>query len=132
MTKMVSNLSRRALLRGSLLGAGLVGLRAFATGLPMRWVLGDRSVRAEDLPPPQYLILSTSALGDPLNANCPGSLVQGAESNPLPGMAATTMQLGTKSVKAAACWGTLPAELRARMTFFHHRTYTNAHSEHPK
>ncbi len=132
MSKIDKNLSRRALLRGSLLGAGLVGLRSFASGLPASWLLGDRTVRAEDAPPPQYLILSTSAQGDPLNANCPGSLVAGVESNPLPGMEPTQLALGSQTVRGAAAWATLPTELRARMAFFHHRTYTNAHPEHRK
>jgi uncharacterized protein (DUF1501 family) len=132
MTKQNPSVSRRALLRGSLLGAGAVGLRAFATGLPASWILGQRQVRAQDAPPPQYLILSTSQLGDPLNANCPGSYVTGVDSNPLPGMEATNVQLGSQTARAAACWGTLPAELRARMAFFHHRTYSNAHPEHRK
>jgi hypothetical protein len=127
-----SKLSRRTLLRGSALGAGFLGLRAFATGLPASWLLGDRTVRAEDVPPPQFLILSTSALGDPLNAGSPGSLVAGVDENPLPGMEAATVQLGSQSAKGAACWATLPAALRARMSFFHHRTYTNAHPEHRK
>jgi hypothetical protein len=125
-------LSRRALVRGSLLGAGLVGLRSFASGLPASWLLGARTVRAQDVPPPQYLILSTSALGDPLNASAPGSYVTGTENNPLPGMEPTMVQLGSQSARGAACWATLPAALRARMSFFHHRTFTNAHPEHRK
>jgi hypothetical protein len=129
---MVRTLSRRALVRGSLFGAGLWGLRSFATGLPASWLLGDRTVRAEDAPPPQYLILSTSAQGDPLNAIAPGSYVAGAESNPLPGMEAKMVQLGSQSVKAAAPFATLPSALRERLAFFHHRTYTNAHPEHRK
>src|SRR5262245_47026260 len=127
-----NKLSRRALVRGSLLGAGLVGLRSFASGLPASWLLGDRTVSAQDVPPPQYLILSTSALGDPLNASAPGSYINGTENNPGPGLEPTMIQLGSQSVKGAACWGTLPAALRSRMSFFHHRTFANAHPEHGK
>jgi Protein of unknown function (DUF1501) len=124
--------SRRELLLGSLFGAGLVGLRSLASGLPARWLLGDRVAHAADLPTPQYLILATSGAGDPMNANCPGSYLGGTENNPLPELAAGNVQLGAATVRGAACWSTLPAPLRARMSFFHHRTYTNAHPEHRK
>ncbi len=124
--------SRRDLLLASLCGAGLVGLRSLVTGLPVRWLLGDRVAHAADVPVPQYLILATSGAGDPMNANCPGSYVPGVENNPLPEMAATSVALGARSAKGAACWAALPAALRARMAFFHHRTYTNAHPEHRK
>jgi hypothetical protein len=127
-----ARLSRRALMGGAVLGAGLVGLRAFATGLPVSWLLGDRTVRAEGAATPQYLILATSGLGDPMNANCPGAYVAGSEPNPLADMAPTPVQLGAQTVRGAACWAALPAALRARMSFFHHRTYTNAHPEHRK
>lgn len=123
--------SRRTLLRGALLGAGLVGLRSFATGLPKSWLLGERVARAEGLTP-QFLILATSGNGDPLNANAPGSFVAGAQNSPLPELAAAAVTFGSESYQAAKCWGSLPDELRARMAFFHHRTYTNAHPEHRK
>ena len=73
---------RRKLLKGAILGAGLVGLRCLATGLPKSWLLGDRIAHAADLSP-QFLILATSGQGDPLNANAPGSFVQGAENSPI-------------------------------------------------
>jgi hypothetical protein len=78
------------------------------------------------------LILATSGQGDPLNANAPGSFVEGAQNSPLPELAATSVKLGANDYQAAKCWGTLPEELRARLSFFHHRTYTNAHPEHRK
>jgi hypothetical protein len=123
--------SRRRLLKSALLGAGLVGLRSFATGLPKSWLLGERVAHAEGLTP-QFLILATSGNGDPLNANAPGSFVPGAENSPLPELAAADVTFGGESYQAAKCWGSLPEELRARLAFFHHRTYTNAHPEHRK
>jgi len=123
--------SRRRLLKSAVLGAGLVGLRSLATGLPKSWLLGERVARAEGLTP-QFLILATSGNGDPLNANAPGSFVQGAQNSPLPELAATAVTFGSETYQAAKCWGSLPDELRARMAFFHHRTYTNAHPEHRK
>jgi hypothetical protein len=123
--------SRRRLLQSVVFGAGLVGLRAFATGLPKSWLLGERVAHAEGLTP-QFLILATSGNGDPLNANAPGSFVAGAENSPLPELAAAPVTFGGASYQAAKCWGSLPDELRERMAFFHHRTYTNAHPEHRK
>ena len=82
MSKASMGISRRGLLHGSLLGAGLVGLRAFATGLPKTWLLGERTAYAAE-PTPQFLILATSGQGDPLNVNVPGSYVAGAQNSPL-------------------------------------------------
>lgn len=123
--------SRRTLLKSAVFGAGLVGLRSLVTGVPLSWFSGERVAHAQDVSP-QFLILSTSSSGDALNANAPGSFVQGAQNNPLPGLEADSVQFGAASYRAAQCWGTLPAEMRARMAFFHHRTYTNAHPEHRK
>jgi uncharacterized protein (DUF1501 family) len=122
---------RRKLLKTAIFGAGLLGLRSVATGLPKSWFWGERVAYA-DAPTPQYLILATSGNGDPLNANAPGSFVPGAENSPIPELAAADVSFGEGSYTAAKCWGSLPAELRARMAFFHHRTYTNAHPEHRK
>lgn len=130
MTKNV-RASRRRLLKAAAFGAGFVGLRALATGLPKSWLLGDRVAYAETLAP-QFLILATSSNGDPLNANAPGSFVAGAQNSPLPELAAADVTFGETAHQAAKCWGDLPAELRARLAFFHHRTYTNAHPEHRK
>jgi hypothetical protein len=123
--------TRRRLLKSAVLGAGLVGLRSLATGLPKSWILGDRVAHAETTTP-QFLILATSGQGDPLNANAPGSFVNGTQNNPLPELAAASVKFGESSYQAAKCWNTLPEELRARLAFFHHRTYTNAHPEHRK
>ena len=68
--------TRRDVLRGGLLGAGWVGLRAVATGLPISVLLDP--ARAEALAAmrstkARFLVLSLSTCGDPLNANVPGS-----------------------------------------------------------
>jgi hypothetical protein len=123
--------TRRKLLKGAVLGAGLVGLRSLATGLPKSWILGDRVAHAQGITP-QFLILATSGQGDPLNANAPGSFVPGAQNSPIPELAAAEVAFGSSSYQAAKCWSNLPPELRQRMAFFHHRTYTNAHPEHRK
>src|SRR6187549_3146354 len=102
--------SRRRLLQG-MFAVGSVGLRALATGLPLGFLLDAR--RAVAAPSssrePQFLILATSAAGDPFNANCPGSYVPRAENNPHPELAATEIRLGGTVVKGAKCWAALPA-----------------------
>lgn len=123
--------TRRKLLKTAIFGAGLVGLRSLATGLPKSWILGERIAHAADVTP-QFLILATSGNGDPLNANAPGSFVKGAENSPLPELAAADVTFGAGTYRAAQCWSALPDALRARLAFFHHRTYTNAHPEHRK
>ncbi|MEO6603407.1 MAG: DUF1501 domain-containing protein [Polyangiaceae bacterium] len=125
------NLSRRRVLEG-LFATGGLGLRALATGLPLGFLLGERHAAAASPADAQFLILATSAAGDPFNANCPGSYVLGAENNPHLELGPTEVRLGAASVKAAQCWANLPEGLRARLCFFHHRTDTNAHPEHSK
>jgi len=126
------NSARRRLLATGLLGAGVVGLRSLVTGLPRSWLLGERVARAADPVAPQFLIFATSSQGDPLNANAPGSFVAGAENSPIPQLAPSSVSFGDSSHQAAQVWGELPEALRARLAFFHHRTYTNAHPEHRK
>ena len=72
MTKM----TRRDGLLAGLFGAGTIGLRALATGLPAWYLLNPNRATAQDLQCAinaktnlQYLIVSTSSNGDPLNCN---------------------------------------------------------------
>ena len=132
--------ARRALLRGG--GAALL-LRALALGLPPGWLLAAGAARparsplsllaagdalAQSAPRAlQTLILSTSSAGDPVNANCPGSYVMGAENNPL--LPAARVALGAGGARGAAVWGELPEELRARLAFIHLKPHAVAHPE---
>jgi hypothetical protein len=57
-----------------------LGLKAFVTGLPTWYLLNPSRATAQDLQCAinakanlQYLIVSTSSNGDPLNCNCPGT-----------------------------------------------------------
>jgi hypothetical protein len=129
---------RRALLDG-LFGAGWLGLRALATGVPVAVLANPRRALAGydascfDKAKAQYLILSTSGSGDPLNANVPGTFAYpdiAHSADPL--MAKTTFTLGAQSVEAAAPWATLPQNVLDRTTFFHHTTLTNNHANQPK
>jgi hypothetical protein len=79
------------------------------------------------------LILNTSGLGDPLNGNVPGTYADPGIVHPSdPTMAATAMTIGGASYQAAAPWATLPSDVLARTSFFHHATLTNAHPNQPK
>lgn len=132
--------SKRRFLRNSLYGAGLLGLRALASGLPVAMLANPRKAAAEtpvcktgSLPGAQYLILITSGGGDPLNANVPGTYNDpGIYHSASPTMAPTDMTFGTTKVKAALPWASLDPTILARTSFFHHATYTNAHGDHPK
>src|SRR6202034_1996967 len=74
--------SRRDALLSTLFGAGCVGLRALATGLPASFLLDPRKALAQTAAAgpvcatqskAQYIIFSTSGNGDPINASVPGT-----------------------------------------------------------
>jgi len=131
---------RRRTILGGLFGAGMLGLRALATGVPAAILANPRRALADTDPTTcaspakaQYLILSTSGSGDPLNANVPGTYDFPAIAHSLdPLMAKTPFKLGGTSVEAAAPWATLPQPLLDRTTFFHHTTLTNNHANQNK
>jgi hypothetical protein len=126
--------ARRTLLKSTLFGASGLGLRALATGLPVSFLSRPLDALADgltctDKARAQYLIISTSAAGDPLNANAPGTydfpdIAHAAD----PSMAPTPLMLGGKARTAAQIWSTLPPWVLARTTFFHHATFTNNHA----
>src|SRR3569623_2541 len=97
--------SRRSILKSSLFGAGLLGLRSLATGIPTKILakgplaLADGTVDARtDASKAQFLILATSGSGDPLNANAPGTYGTGPLATIAhtqdPTMVATQLSLG--------------------------------------
>ena len=72
-------MNRRQALMSTLFGAGYIGLRALATGLPAAVLLNPRRALAMGMPSgcgsaakAQFIILNTSGNGDPINANVPG------------------------------------------------------------
>lgn len=138
----MSMLNRRRLLQGTLAGAGLIGLRAMATGLPISFLLDPKSVRAQDAcgdaTGAQYLILSMSASGDALNCNVPGTYDLPAtfasgtvnHSDPMDlSMTPGSMTIGGKQWTAAKPWTSLAKETLDRTVFFHHSTGTANHGE---
>jgi hypothetical protein len=137
-------ISRRDAVFKLLFGAGLLGLRSLASGVPASVLLNPRRAMAAGgdagdgeaapaLTNPQFVIYSTSYNGDPVNCNCPGTYDDPGIYHPGdPSMAATTMTLGGRSVKAAQIWSTLPAAVLAQTCFFHHGTYTIIHPDEVK
>ncbi len=135
--------SRRRLLLGALLGAGGVGLRALATGLPATLLLDPRRALAGDPSSPlpsaasrdraQLVLFATSAAGDPMSNNVPGTYDDPAIVHPAdPAMAPSPITLGGKTYQAAAPWSTLPRRVLDRTTFWHIMTNTPVHPREPE
>ncbi|MCU0685718.1 MAG: DUF1501 domain-containing protein [Polyangiaceae bacterium] len=129
--------SRRSVLQTFLFGAGAIGLRSLATGLPIGLLADPRRALAADgacldAAGAQFLVLSTSGQGDPLNANAPGAYADGVDHPDDPAVAKAPVDLGGKLVDGAKPWALLPASVRSRACFFHHATQTNNHSNQPK
>src|SRR5512132_1127170 len=135
-------ITRRDALRGALAGAGLIGLRAMATGLPISFLLNPSIARSDEacaaMNASQFLILSMSANGDALNVNVPGTydlpatFAAGSVNHSDPtdlSMAPTTLSLAGKKWTAAKPWAGLPQAVLDRTVFFHHRTGTANHGE---
>ena len=155
---MTMRISRRQGLLG--LFGGSLGLKAFVTGLPAWYLLNTRRATAQDLQCAitarenlQYLILSVSSNGDPLNCNVPGTYEQPAIVHPTQtAMEMVPVMLGDKSYGAALPWsdpsvmsptdvamgvatpatGQLTSAVLGRTAFFHHRTGTTVHGDQPK
>lgn len=129
-------ISRRNILLSTLFGAGAVGLKSFATGLPLSSFLPIKEAKAADPPActkPQYVLLLTSGQGDPLNANVPGTYEDPGIYHPAdPLMASKAMTIGGRTLNAATPWADLPSSLASRTAFFHHGTYTNSHGDHAR
>jgi hypothetical protein len=129
-------LNRREAMLSMLFGAGLVGLRSLASGIPAAILLNPRRAMASAdagapaFKNPQYVIYSTSSNGDPVNCNAPGTYDDPGIQHPNdPSMVATPMTFGARTVNGAQIWSTLPASVLARTCFFHHGTYTVIHSD---
>lgn len=122
--------NRRDFLRS---GLGLA-VTAMATGLAPRWLREKIVPEASGAATPTLLILATSSEGDPLNACTPGSYVPGTvrPTGDAMELVAADVDLGGKLVKGAAAWAALPATLRSRLAFIHHRTFAVAHSDYDR
>jgi hypothetical protein len=130
--------TRRNVLMTTLFGAGYVGLRALATGIPAAVLGRGRAAFAQGAPAcldrgkAQFIILNTSGGGDPINANVPGTyddvrITHSAD----PTMAATRTTFGGKATTAALPWTQLPQSVRDRTAFWHLMTNTPVHPDEP-
>ncbi len=131
-------LSRRQALLSALYGAGGLGLRALATGLPASFLLDPARALANGLPTcsdqakAQFFIISTSGNGDPINPYVPGcyadpNITHSAD----PVVAATALQLGSHQTTAAKPWASLPQSVLDRTSFWHLMTNTPVHPQEP-
>jgi hypothetical protein len=132
---MTMNLTRRKLLLETLFGAGLWGLRSLATGIPLSVLANPRRAAAQTAGCPsntaaQYILLSSSGDGDPLNANVPGMYtIPDIAHPPDVTMAPLPLTLSGQAFTAATPWAQLPQALLDRTCFFHHGTYTVVHPD---
>lgn len=135
--------TRRQAMLQLLFGPSLIGLRAAVSGIPASVLLAAPSARADELREanakaaalqnPQFVVFSTSQLGDPINCNAPGTYENPAIYHPPePDLAATPINLGSSSVKGGKLWASLPAQMLAQTCFFHHSTYTAVHPDQTK
>jgi hypothetical protein len=118
-----------------LFGAGLVGLRSLATGLPVGVLLDPRKALA-DVPAcptqPQFILLNTSRDGDPIGCNVPGTYEDANIVHPQDAsMVATRLTLRGQPYMAAAPWAKLPQATLDRTCFAHIMTNTPIHPKEP-
>ena len=122
-------ISRRQALLSTLFGAGYVGLRALATGLPAAFLLDPRRALAQTAAAcpgasgaAQFIILSTSGNGDPINASVPGTYVDpNIVHSPDPTMAPTSLTLAGQHVHGGGAVGDAAAERpRPHVLLAHH------------
>ncbi len=128
--------TRRQALLNTMFGAGMVGLRALATGLPAAFFINPRKALADACANPskaQYVIFSTSAGGDPINAGAPGTYADPKIiHSPVSGMAAAPLTLAGKSYTAAGPWSArCPQNVLDRTVFWHLMTNTPIHPKEP-
>jgi hypothetical protein len=149
----MTKITRRDGLLAGLFGSGYIGLRALATGLPAWYLLNPHRATAQDLQCAinaktnlQYLIVSTSSNGDPINCNCPGTYEATGIVHPAdPEVEKTMLTIGGQSYGAALPWadpsvtnaaaantGQFASAVLARTSFFHYRTGTTVHGDQPK
>jgi hypothetical protein len=148
---MKQTIARRTFLLKSALSFGSLSMQSLVTGLPVSFLAGtglasmsNRAFAADDY---KYLIVSHMRTGDPINTNMPGTYpaIDGDMNDVLSQIDHPTVadagaraagfevpvefKLGNVNVKAAEPWSTLPQDLRAKMGFWHHGTYVNAHTD---
>lgn len=137
-------MNRRQALFTTLFGAGGVGLRALATGLPAAFFLDPRKAMAAGPDagacgagkPAQYFIVSINERGCPINATTPGThgvpgVILAPSNAGGVNMTPTKLSQNGVSVTGAYPWSTLPQAVLDRTLFFHMATNNNGHGELP-
>ncbi|MFI5306184.1 MAG: DUF1501 domain-containing protein [Polyangiales bacterium] len=133
-------ITRREAVLSTLFGAGLLGLRSLATGLPASLLLDPRRALAQAAKSgcgaagnAQFVIFNTSGNGDPINASVPGTYEDPAiVHSPDPAMAPAQLRISGQTFTAAAPWATLPQAVLDRTCFFHMMTNTPVHPKEPQ
>src|SRR6266481_395350 len=100
-------MNRRDALMGLLFGGGMLGLRSIASGLPAALITNRRRALA-DVPATcgsssraQFVIFNTSAQGDPISNNAPGTYLDSNIVHPKdPQMAPASVMVGGQSWQA--------------------------------
>lgn len=116
---------RREFIAGLFTAAGGIGLQSLLLGLPPAF-LARRAMAAEAVDP-TFLVFTSRRAADPVNANVPGTYINGIIHNrDFPGV---DFNLGNVRVKAAKPWADLPQGFRSHLNFFHLQTGTSSHNE---
>jgi hypothetical protein len=132
-------ISRRQALLSTLFGAGYVGLRTLATGLPASFLLNPRRALADTgtstcgaTGKAQFIVFNTSGNGDPINASVPGTYEDpNISHSPDPTMAKANLTIQGQTYAAATPWTTLPQNVLDRTCFWHLMTNTPVHPKEP-
>jgi hypothetical protein len=129
--------TRRRMLLSTLFGAGGVGLRALATGLPAAFLANPRRALADlaaCVPEKaQSIIFSTSAAGDSINCSVPGTYEDPMiVHSPDPALAPKPLVIRGQTYTAGAPWAALPQKVLDRTVFWHLMTDTPVHSKQPE
>jgi len=133
-------LKRRQFLNLFGLGTSALGIRSVLSGLPIDFLVQPQRALAafEDkkkldaASDAQFLLISSSETGDPVNCNVPGTYEDPTIYHPAsPMFAATKFMLGDVTVTAAKTWTQLDVSTLSRTCFFHHATYSGIHTELP-
>lgn len=128
------DLTRRETLLRFLFGAGGIGLRALATGLPVSFLMNPRRALAQAAGQPQYVVFNTTGGGDPIGTNCPGTY-EDPNIYHSPGITQTSLTLNGNAYQTGHPWATpssggfLPQSVLDRTQFWHIMTNTPVHAK---
>jgi len=135
MSNKLKSKQRRDFIQNCLVANGAIGLRSLLLGLPPQYLLRGDVTAANAAK--KFLIFSERRLADPVNANIPGTYVEGirhAKVSEAGDIAAgfetpVPFTLGSQSVVAASPWAGLPANIRQNLHFIHARSNTSSHND---